>query len=164
MRWTELPPWFRFAIYAIFLTILVLLLGSYALALDRQLGWTLPQTLSWLGLLLFIGGAILAGWCVWLFLTAGQGTPAPFDPPRKFVVRGPYLYVRNPMMLGGLTGITGAALYLSSPAILLTAIGLFIAVNIFILLWEEPDLERRFGEAYRQYKAAVPRWIPRVPK
>lgn len=161
MRWTQLPPWLRFAVYAILLSILFLFLGSYALALDRQLDWSLPSSLAWLGLLLLVGGGTLAGWCVWIFLTAGQGTPAPFDPPRKFVVRGPYRYVRNPMMLGGLTALSGAALYFSSPTILLTTITLLLFVNLFVLLWEEPDLERRFGEAYRQYKSTVPRWIPR---
>ncbi len=46
-----------------------------------------------------IGGAIYA-WCVWDFASYGRGTPAPIDAPKRFVVRGPYHYVRNPMYIG----------------------------------------------------------------
>lgn len=43
----------------------------------------------WLALLLLFSGLALAAWTVRLFLTLGEGSPAPWDPPRKLVVRGP---------------------------------------------------------------------------
>jgi len=47
------------------------------------------------GIALAVGGAGLALWCVGTFVRVGRGTPAPFDPPRRLVVAGPYRFVRN---------------------------------------------------------------------
>src|SRR5437773_12519230 len=46
-------------------------------------------------------GTVIALWCVFTFVFIGKGTPAPFDPPRKLVIRGPCRFVRNPLYLGG---------------------------------------------------------------
>src|SRR5262249_8224869 len=61
-----------------------------------------------------IGGAV-ALWCVFAFALIGKGTPAPFDPPRRLVVLGPYRFVRNPMYLGAAVALAGAALFYESP-------------------------------------------------
>lgn len=153
----------RFAIYLVALGIFFAWALNTAMAWDARLDWRLPEALLPLGALLGLAGAALAATCAGLFLSVGQGTPAPFDPPRAFVVRGPYRYVRNPMMIGALALFLGLALLFSSPSFLLFAAVLLILIHLFIVLWEEPDLERRFGEAYRQYKREVPRWIPRIP-
>ena len=63
-----------------------------------------------LGLLLVITGGVLAVSCIVGFVFLGRGTPAPFDPPRRLVVRGPYRWVRNPMYAGAGTAMLGAAL------------------------------------------------------
>ena len=58
--------------------------------------------------------------------------------------------------------LVGEGLLLGSPWVLVWA-GVFLAINfIYFLRFEEPSLERRFGEQYRAYKRAVPRWIPRL--
>ncbi len=107
-----------------------------------------------------VGGA-LALWCVMAFALVGKGTPAPFDPPRKLVVRGPYRYVRNPMYIGAALALCGAAIFYRSIP-LLAYLGLFlIATNAFVLWYEEPTLARLFGEDYRAYRARVRRWLPR---
>jgi protein-S-isoprenylcysteine O-methyltransferase Ste14 len=41
-------------------------------------------------------GAALVVWCVLAFAFIGRGTPLPFDPPLRLVIRGPYRVVRNP--------------------------------------------------------------------
>ena len=95
-----------------------------------------------------------------LFTEQGEGTPAPFDPPKKLVILGPYVWVRNPMMVGVWLVLLGEALIFGSLPLgiwLLIFIGLCL---ILIPVWEEPDLERRFGEPYREYMRQVPRWIP----
>ena len=56
-------------------------------------------------------GTAMALWCVFAFVFIGKGTPAPFDPPRKLVVRGPYRFVRNPMYIGAGMTLAGAALH-----------------------------------------------------
>ena len=96
------------------------------------------------------------------FAGEGQGTLAPWDPPRNIVVHGPYRYVRNPMISGVILFLCGeAALLLSLP---LAAWALtFLAMNaVWIPLVEEPQLERRFGDSYREYCEHVPRVIPRL--
>jgi protein-S-isoprenylcysteine O-methyltransferase Ste14 len=107
-----------------------------------------------------VGGA-LALWCIVTFAVVGKGTPAPFDPPRKLVVRGPYRYVRNPMYIGAALALCGAAiLYRSIP--LLGYLFLFlIATHAFVVWYEEPTLARLFGDDYRAYRARVWRWLPR---
>lgn len=111
---------------------------------------------------IFLVGLGLFSWCVWLFARVGQGTLAPWDPTQNIVAVGPYQYVRNPMISGVALILIGEALFWSSVAVGVWA-GVFILINhAYFLISEEPGLEKRFGEAYRQYKAHVPRWIPRL--
>ena len=96
------------------------------------------------------------------FATQGEGTLAPWDPPRRLVVRGPYRYVRNPMISGVNFIVFGEALVLRSWPHLLWAL-VFLAMNLcWIPFHEEPQLERRFGDDYRIYRSHVPRFVPRL--
>ena len=99
---------------------------------------------------------------VWQFATRGRGTLAPWDPPQRLVVAGVYRYVRNPMISGVVLVLLGEALVTRSGAVLEWAVGFFALNAIYIPLLEEWGLERRFGDAYREYKAHVPRWVPRA--
>ena len=84
------------------------------------------------------------------------------DPPRELVVRGPYRYVRNPMISGVVFVLFGEALLLLARPHLEWAI-LFLLINcVYIPLLEEPQLERRFGAAYTEYRRHVRRLIPRL--
>ena len=65
--------------------------------------------LELLGAIAATVGALLVLWCILPFVFVGRGTPAPFDPPRRLVVRGPYRFVRNPMYLGAGFVLAGAA-------------------------------------------------------
>ncbi|HEV3485096.1 MAG TPA: isoprenylcysteine carboxylmethyltransferase family protein [Vicinamibacterales bacterium] len=113
--------------------------------------------------LVVLGAAIMLK-CVWDFAWTGRGTPAPFDPPRRLVVTGLYRFVRNPMYVGMGLFLCGEALLL--PAIareMFLMIGIcWLAVTIFIMVYEEPTLRRLFGEDYIEYCRYVRRWIPRV--
>jgi protein-S-isoprenylcysteine O-methyltransferase Ste14 len=106
-------------------------------------------------------GVIVYLWCAWDFVRA-LGTPAPIDPPKRLVARGLYRRVRNPMYLGVLLTIFGEALLFAS--IPLAEYGAFVAVcfHLFVVLYEEPSLRRRFGPDYEEYLRTVPRWLPRV--
>ena len=108
-----------------------------------------------LGLALFVAS-------LWRFAADGKGTLAPWDPPPLFVVQGPYRFVRNPMISGVILVLFGEALVLRSQpnAIWATC---FAALNLaYIPLVEEPQLERRFGGSYRDYRRNVRRFIPRL--
>ena len=61
------------------------------------------------GIVVGASGAALAVWCIITFAVTGRGTPAPFDPPRRLVVVGPYRLVRNPMYVGAGLALAGAA-------------------------------------------------------
>jgi protein-S-isoprenylcysteine O-methyltransferase Ste14 len=116
----------------------------------------------WLALVLATGGIALAVWTVTLFVKRGEGTPAPWDPPRNFVARGPYRHLRNPMITGALMVLGAESLFLQSWPIAVWA-GIFFAGNaLYFPLVEEKGLERRFGDTYRTYKQNVPRWTPRI--
>jgi protein-S-isoprenylcysteine O-methyltransferase Ste14 len=128
--------------------------------------WTPGTPVRWIagaaGVLLFAGGLGLLVWCIRLFVQEGQGTLAPWDPTRRLVASGPYQTVRNPMIASVALMIAGEAVFWGS-ALLGLYLVVFVLVNhLYFILSEEPGLERRFGESYRNYKAHVPRWIPRL--
>jgi protein-S-isoprenylcysteine O-methyltransferase Ste14 len=109
-------------------------------------------------------GTAIALWCVFTFVFIGKGTPAPFDPPRKLVVRGPYRFVRNPMYNHAGTTLAGAALYYQSLSILIYTGLFFLITHMFVVLYEEPTLRRTFGDEYEAYFGRVSRWLPRPSK
>ena len=92
----------------------------------------------------------------------GRGTLAPWDPPRRLVVQGPYAYVRNPMISGVLLVLVGEALVLRSGPHLEWALIFFLINAVYIPLLEEPLLRERFAEEYREYCRHVPRLVPRL--
>lgn len=130
----------------------------------RRNGITLEPTITTLvpaivllaiGLTLFVASLLH-------FATRGRGTLAPWDPPKELVVSGPYRYVRNPMISGVVFVLLGEALLLRSMPHGQWAL-LFIVINlIYIPLKEEPMLEARFGDAYREYCKHVGRIVPRL--
>jgi protein-S-isoprenylcysteine O-methyltransferase Ste14 len=114
-----------------------------------------------LGAALVVAGLRLMYRTISLFARAGDGTLAPWDPTRKLVVRGPYRYVRNPMITGVVCVLLGEAAMFGSLGILAWA-GVFGALNaVWFPLVEEPGLRQRFGDEYETYRRHVPRWIPR---
>jgi protein-S-isoprenylcysteine O-methyltransferase Ste14 len=108
-------------------------------------------------------GAALALWCVLTFALVGKGTPAPFDPPRRLVIRGPYRFVRNPMYAGAGLALVGAALFYRSLAVLGYTALFFLVTHLFVRWYEEPTLRRTFGEEYEGYCRRVRRWWPSPP-
>jgi protein-S-isoprenylcysteine O-methyltransferase Ste14 len=120
--------------------------------------WLLQLT----GAVLAGAGGVLALWCVFTFASRGRGTPAPFDPPRLLVVIGPYRYVRNPMYIGAVSALLGAALYWASVALLVYALIFAVCSHLFVVAFEEPVLRRKFEHAYEDYCRKVGRWWPRT--
>lgn len=112
-----------------------------------------------LALLLFFTGLGLLCYCIVLFIVHGKGTLSPADPTRQLVVTGVYSYTRNPMYLAVTLMLAGEALYFSSGVLLVYAVAVFIAFNLFIVLHEEPRLRRDFGDQYTAYTDKVRRWL-----
>jgi len=115
-----------------------------------------------IGVLIGMGGLSLFIYTVFLFRTIGKGTLAPWSPKQKLVIKGPYKYSRNPMITGVFFILLGETFFFHSFSILNLAILFFIFNTVFFILIEEPDLYKRFGNDYLEYKKHVPRWIPRL--
>lgn len=111
---------------------------------------------GWLAVAL---GGLLVLRCVRDFVVIGRGTPAPVAPPTALVAAGPYRWTRNPMYVGVVGVLLGEALALWSLPLLIHALGTWTAMFLFVLLYEEPALARRFGDSYLAYRRAVPRWV-----
>ncbi len=119
---------------------------------------------TWLAVssaLLVAGGAIYL-WCVWDFATFGRGTPAPIDAPKELVVRGLYRHTRNPMYVGVLTVILGWAALFQALSLLIYALCVGVCFHLFVVLYEEPHLQKTFGRSYDQYRSQVGRWLPKI--
>jgi protein-S-isoprenylcysteine O-methyltransferase Ste14 len=112
------------------------------------------------GILVAAAGAALAVSCILTFSLVGKGTPAPFDPPRRLVVQGPYRFVRNPMYIGAGLAMAGAALYYQSLALFGYVCVFFLASHVLVATYEEPTLRRTFGNDYDAYCDRVGRWWP----
>jgi len=116
------------------------------------------------GMIMVTIGTAIALWCVFTFVFIGKGTPAPFDPPRKLVIRGPYRFVRNPMYIGAGMTLAGMALFYESLSVFIYACLFFLITHLFVVLYEEPTLRRTFGDEYEAYFRRVRRWIPTKSK
>jgi protein-S-isoprenylcysteine O-methyltransferase Ste14 len=114
--------------------------------------------------LIAAGGIVFIGGCV-RFAAEGVGIPLPVEPTsQQLTVGGPYRYVRNPLYLAWVMAITGQALLLSRPVLLIYAAAVLAVAIAFVGLFEEPSLARRFGEQYEAYRKQVPGWWPRLPR
>jgi glucose/arabinose dehydrogenase/protein-S-isoprenylcysteine O-methyltransferase Ste14 len=149
---------------AFFISVILLVILA-SLAADRLLG--LPALTAWptalyAGLPLFAAGAALWLWSVLQFVRA-KGTPIPLNPPPKLIEDGPYRYVRNPMLAGVFIMLLGLGVLLRSWSLAAVFTPLFILSALLEFKFiEEPELERRLGDAYRSYRARTPMLVPRI--
>jgi len=119
-----------------------------------------PLTLI-LGAIIIAIGLLTLYKTIRAFVHTGKGTLAPWAPTQRFVVVGLYCYVRNPMIWGVLLTLLGEALIFGAALIFVMFLIFWFLNHIWFIRWEEPNLEKRFGDEYRDYKLNVPRWIPR---
>jgi len=135
--------------------------GYIPLALLREGPQLETGLLSYLAFPLWGVGGVILLWSFWNFLKEGRGTPAPMDPPRELVAVGFYRYVRNPMYVGIFLLLLGHFLWFKFLWLIVYLAIAFLIVHLFVTLYEEPTLKRKFGAAYEEYLQRVPRWIPR---
>jgi protein-S-isoprenylcysteine O-methyltransferase Ste14 len=99
-------------------------------------------------------------------LLAGRGRPRR-GPRPAFILAGPYLRMRNPLLAGVLLALFGAAMATSSWWLAGAAVAAAVSAHAWVVLVEEPRLQARFGPAYAEYLRRVPRWLPppgRLPR
>jgi len=145
--------------------LLLVIFGS--LQMDRAFGFTelLSEPIGiFIGVVLLSLGLVIWAWCVIWFIKA-RGTPVPFNPPRELVTGGPYAWSRNPMLTGVFAFLFGIGFLLNSLSMVFVWTPVFMIFNILELkLVEEPELERRFGESYIEYRRRVPMFIPKCAR
>lgn len=126
---------------------------------DPLPGW---MPLRVVGAVLLVAGVAAAGQAFVRFVIEGLGTPAPIAAPERLVVGGLYRHVRNPMYVALLAAIAGEALLLGQVSLLVYAAVVGAISYVFVRVYEEPALRRRFGDQYDAYRRAVPGWWPRL--
>ncbi len=111
----------------------------------------MPSLSIWMvGLLPLLVGVVLYFWCAGAFTFIGKGTPAPFDASVFLTREGPYQWVRNPMYIAGFLMISGEAILFHSLLLVGYVLLIGVVVHLFVVLYEEPSLRRRFGESYEE--------------
>jgi len=146
---------------ALFVSLVLIFVPARVLSASGVLPPTAVGVWQVAGMLLGAAGAALALSCIVAFVVLGRGTPAPFDPPQRLVIRGPYRFVRNPMYIGAGLAVVGAALFYQSFALLGYVGVLFLVTHLFVVAYEEPTLRRTFGRDYLAYCERTGRWWPR---
>jgi protein-S-isoprenylcysteine O-methyltransferase Ste14 len=131
-------------------------------------GWQLQPPLLGLELTRAIGAVMILAGVPGLvdafarFALQGLGTPAPIAPPRNLVVTGLYRHVRNPIFVALVAIILGQAVLLGDWRLVVYGALLWLAFHIQVVVYEEPTLALTFGQEYEAFRAAVPRWVPRM--
>jgi protein-S-isoprenylcysteine O-methyltransferase Ste14 len=129
---------------------------------NRLFGWRLPEVAPAVAIALFSVFGACGLYCGFLFARHGKGTPLPLDTATRFIVLGPYRWVRNPMAVCGIAQGVCVGLLLRSPSVVAYSLAGAVVWHLTARPWEERDLEARFGEQYARYRAQVQNWLPRL--
>ena len=147
-------------VFGVFTALFVLV----ALIVDRllDLPGPLPEGARLLvSIPLMAVGVAVTAWSVFHFLRV-KGTPVPFNPPPKVVKTGPYRYARNPMLTGVFLFLFGLGIGVNSLSLVCFFTPLYVLVNVWELKEiEEPELVKRLGDEYIQYRRRTPMFIPK---
>jgi protein-S-isoprenylcysteine O-methyltransferase Ste14 len=143
------------------------LLALAAVVIGFALDWLMPAfvlsvVLTWaeriaMAVVLFAAGAGLAVPALRGFRAAGTHVE-PWKPASALVTDGIFGWLRNPMYVGLTLFLVATSLALASDWMLVMTIVFVLVIHFGVVKREERYLEAKFGEAYRQYKARVPRY------
>lgn len=115
--------------------------------------------LSVVGVVVFSVGLSGLLWCVHSFFVNGQGTLAPWSPPKRLVVVGLYRCSRNPMYVSVIILLVGWSVLFHSVELVIYAGLIALGFRIRVVVGEEPWLARHHGLEWVQYVERVPRWF-----
>src|SRR5262245_60185654 len=143
------------------MTILFVFIPWGSVSLNAALGWPVlffPGSAELGGVLILVGifGALA---CTRMFRLVGHGTPVPTEPARELIESGPYRFSRNPIYVADLAILLGIALHRGELMLFVYGAAFAVVANSWVVYHEEPILEQRFGDRYRTYCNAVPRWV-----
>lgn len=134
--------------------------------------YLIPEQVNlFLAAIFLLVGLFWVSWAYSYLHYVGKGSPVEvfgiaLYPTQTLVITGPYAYTRNPMVLGLLTLLLGIAFLMNSISALILIPILAGAAVMYIKIYEEPGLVRRFGEGYEEYRKVtpvlIPSWKPRA--
>jgi protein-S-isoprenylcysteine O-methyltransferase Ste14 len=113
---------------------------------------------GWVGGMVFVLALTLIGWAIATITRAGSNVPTS-TPTTTIVETGPYRFTRNPIYFGMFLGLLGLAIAFDSLWLLGTLVPFALVIRYGVVAREEAYLERKFGDAYRHYRARVRRWL-----
>ena len=154
-----MPVWVRAVLF------IVVVPGAVAGWLPWQIAgapsdvWRASHGAWRLGGVLVVAGWVVLLWCAREFAVRGRGTPGPWDAPRQLVITGLYRFTRNPMYVAVLTAIMGQALWFHSRRVAWYALFVAALFHFWVVVYEEPTLQRTFGTQYTEYRRRVRRWL-----
>jgi protein-S-isoprenylcysteine O-methyltransferase Ste14 len=127
-------------------------------------GWVLPiPPVIGLVLVIITGTATLL--TVINLALRGFGAPFFISLSRKLAADWMYGWTRNPMVLAGLSFFLSLGIWFRSSFFVLWVLILFAPVLLFFIkVFEERELEFRFGSSYKEYKSRTPMLFPGKPK
>jgi protein-S-isoprenylcysteine O-methyltransferase Ste14 len=114
-----------------------------------------------IGVILVAAGLGLALPAIAVFRSAGTHIE-PWKPSTALVTQGIFAWLRNPMYVGAILMLAGMAILLASDWMLVMTFVFVLVIHFGVVLREEIYLNSKFGEAYRQYRANVPRYGLRI--
>lgn len=127
------------------------------------LGWfgrnLLPRYQSIVGgaVLVLVAAAIIA-WAATTLLRA-HTTVDPFQPTTAIVTTGPFRFTRNPLYLAMSIAYVAASLWTASMTSVALLPLVLVIIHFGVIRREERYLEGKFGDAYREYRRRVRRWL-----
>jgi protein-S-isoprenylcysteine O-methyltransferase Ste14 len=152
----------RVLLINILLSIIVIGFVSFTFTLDKFWPFLLPEALMVAAWPLMAAGILLILFSAITLARYSSSSGAPGDLTKELVTQGPYRWTRNPIYLGDGILILGLTFLTRSPSLLISCMVFVIVMHVLVRKVEEPDLEKRFGEQYIEYKKQVPRWFPKI--
>ena len=113
---------------------------------------------GWIGGMVFVVALALFAWAIVTITRAGSNVPTNM-PTTAIVEAGPYRFTRNPIYLGMGLGLIGLAIAFNNFWLIGTLALFALVIRYGVVAREEAYLERKFGDAYRHYRARVRRWL-----
>lgn len=148
----------------------MLLFGiSWFFVLPAAILWTegrgvpVARPVAWvaLGGICFVTGCAISFWAGFYLIAVGRGTPFPLDPTRELVTSGPYRFVRNPQAVGTILIVLGEIGIVNSTWLLFWLPLSVAYLEGLAAPYEDRELRLRYGGPYLEYRARVPKWLPR---
>jgi protein-S-isoprenylcysteine O-methyltransferase Ste14 len=147
--------------------IITTLFVTAAIIIDRMLNFPIllhDEVRIPLSISVMVVGIAITAWSAFHFAKV-KGTPVPFNPPPQVVKTGPYRYARNPMLTGVFFLLFGIGFFANSFSLLFIFTPLFVLINVWELKnIEEPELIKRLGNEYIEYRIQTPMFLPDFKK